>query len=365
MRPPAIGPGQYESARSVGIFLHFEEPRMTEQASFRIAGIQACPVFMDRDRTVEKACSLICDAGRRGAVLAAFPEAFIPGYPLWVWFIPSGHTPALREAYSELHANSVTIPSETTDLLCEAARSAGTAVAIGLNERNSEASDSTLYNTLLFIDGHGRVLGRHRKLVPTAGERLVWGMGDGSDLDVYQLPFARLGGLVCWENYMPLARHTLSAMGIQIHVAPTWDRGEPWLSTMRHVAKESRSFVIGCCSPMRKEDVPDRLSFKERYLAEVSEWINPGDTVIVDPDGKVVAGPVQEEETILYADVRPDQLVGPRWQLDVAGHYGRPDVFELRVNRKPRHQVDLVGEFDSPAPLSGPDPAAGGEKGSD
>jgi nitrilase len=180
--------------------------------------------------------------------------------------------------------------------------------------------------------------------VPTGGERLVWGRGDGSDLEVYSVGFARLGGLICWENYMPLARYALSAWGIQIHVAPTWDRGEPWLSTMRHVAKESRCFVIGCCQAVRKVDIPDELSFKAKYLADVGEWINAGDSVIVDPDGKTVAGPAHEVETILYASVRRDQLVGPRWQLDVAGHYARPDVFELRVHRTPTPAIRNVDE---------------------
>ncbi len=328
---------------------------MNREQSFKIAAVQACPVYMDLEGTIQKACSLIAEAGKGGASLALFPEAFVPGYPLWVWFIPSGHTHPLREAYSELHANSITIPGRSTDRLCKAARAAGVAVAIGVNERNSEASGSTLYNTLLYIGPDGTILGRHRKLVPTAGERLVWGMGDGSDLDVYQLPFGNVGGLICWENYMPLARHALSATGIQIHLAPTWDRGEPWISTMRHIAKESRSFVIGCSSAMRKEDIPDRLSFKERYLGEVEGWINPGDSVIVDPDGKIVAGPAQKEETILYADVQPDQLVGPRWQLDVAGHYSRPDVFELRVNRKPKPQVKFDDGADGGETPAAPD----------
>ncbi len=319
---------------------------MTRKKTFRIAAIQACPVYMDRDATIEKACSLIREAGESGAALAVFPEAFVSGYPVWVWFIPPGHTHPLREAYSELHANAITIPSESTDRLCEAARAAGVTVTIGVNERNSEASDSTLYNTLLYIGPDGKILGRHRKLIPTGGERLVWGMGDGSDLEVYQLPFGKLGGLLCWENYMPLARHTLCALGMQIHVAPTWDRGEPWLSTMRHAAKESRSFVIGCCTAMRKDEIPDRLSFKEKYMAEVGEWINPGESVIVDPDGTIVAGPAHQEETILYADVEPDQLVGPRWQLDIAGHYGRPDVFELRVNRSPKPHLKFVTNSD-------------------
>jgi nitrilase len=309
---------------------------------FRIGAVQACPVFLDGDATISKACDLIRKAGAEGLSLAVFPEAFVPCYPLWVWFIPPGHTHPLRELYSELHANAVSIPSAETDRLCEAARAANLAVVIGVNERNSEASDSTLYNTLLYIGPDGSILGRHRKLVPTSAERLVWGMGDGSDLEVYELPFAKLGGLVCWENYMPLARYALSAWGVQIHAAPTWDHGEPWLSSMRHIAKEERCFVVSCCSPVRIEDVPDRLTFKGRYLDSAKASINPGDSVIVDPDGKIVAGPAKAGETILSAEVRREQLVGPRWQLDVAGHYGRPDVFELRVHRRGRPFITVV-----------------------
>jgi nitrilase len=319
---------------------------LTRDQPFQIAAVQACPVYLDLDGTIEKACSLIREAGSQGAKLAVFPEAFLSGYPIWVWFIPSAQTHPLRDLYTELHGNALTIPSAATDRLGEAARDAGVAVAIGANERNAEASDSTIYNTLLYIGPDGSILGKHRKLVPTAGERLVWGQGDGSDLEVYDLPFGRVGGLLCWENYMPLARHALAAWGIQIYAAPTWDRGEPWISSMRHIAKECRSFVVGCCSPMRVDDIPDRLDFKEQYLAGKGGWLNPGDSLIVDPDGKVVAGPAREEETILYAEVRPEQLVGPRWQLDVAGHYGRPDVFELRVHRKPTAQVRIVDPGD-------------------
>jgi nitrilase len=171
-----------------------------------------------------------------------------------------------------------------------------------------------------------------------------------------------LSGLLCWENYMPLARYALAAMGVQIYAAPTWDHGEPWLSTLRHVAKESRCFVIGCCMPLRRDDIPDRLAVKERYLSDGDDWLNPGDSMIVDPDGKIVAGPVQNEETILYADVRPAQLVGPRWQLDIAGHYGRPDVFELRMHRRPRPYLHFSDESDAGAPPlpegPGPNPSA-------
>lgn len=313
-----------------------------------IAAVQATPVFLDREGTIARACELVERAAASGAKLAVFPEAFVPGYPLWVWFIPAGRTHELRELYAELHAQSVAIPSPATDRLCAAARRSGVTLAIGVSERNAGGHDSTLYNTLLWIGADGSILGRHRKLVPTVGEKLVWGMGDGSDLEVYESPCGRVGGLVCWENYMPLPRYALYAWGEQIHVAPTWDRGEPWISSMRHIAKEGRCFVVGCGSAMRTEDVPDRLAFKKKYLAEVEGWINPGDSVIVDPDGKLVAGPAREEETILTAEIGAGQLVGPRFQLDVAGHYARPDVFRLWIDRRPRPAVEVVSPSGEP-----------------
>jgi nitrilase len=293
-------------------------------------------VFLDLEATLDKACRLIEAAAKGGATLVAFPEAFVPGYPLWVWFIPPGKTHPLRALYARLHANSVAVPGRAVTRLCAAAADCRVTVAIGVNERNSEGSDSTLYNTLLYLGQDGRVLGKHRKLIPTAGERLVWGQAPGSDLEVFELPFGRVSGLLCWENYMPLARYALTAWGEQIHVAPTWDRGEPWLSTMRHIAKESRCFVLATCQVLHKDDIPDELDFKAEFLAGVEDWLNPGLSAIVDPDGKLVAGPLEAEEGILYAEVHPDQLVGPRWQLDTAGHYSRPDVFELRVRREPR-----------------------------
>ncbi len=321
---------------------------MEQQDSHRIAAVQASSILLDLEASLDKACGLIREAAAEGARLVVFPEAFLPGYPVWVWFMPGGHTHPLRELYTELHANSVSVPGPETEVLGAVAAECEVTVAIGVNERNSESSDSTLFNTLLYIGPDGAVLGRHRKLVPTSAEKLVWGRGDGSDLEVYDLPFGRLGGLICWENYMPLARYALTAWGAQFHAAPTWDRGEPWLSTMRHVAKEGRVFVLGSCQAFHVDDIPDRFAFKEQYLGQVEGWLNPGGTVIVDPDGKIVAGPAMEEETILYADVRPDQLVGPRWQIDVAGNYARPDVFELRVHRRPTPVLHVVDHSEEP-----------------
>jgi nitrilase len=311
---------------------------------FKIAAVQASPVFLDLGATIEKACRLIEEAAKAGATLAVFPEAFVPAYPVWVWFIPAGQTHPLRAVYTELHRNSIAIPGPETRRLGEVAADCGITVAIGVNEKNAEASNTTLFNTLLYIGADGQILGKHRKLVPTTGERLVWGRAADNDLQVFDLPFGRLSGLICWENYMPLARYALAAWGEQIHVAATWDHGEPWTSSMRHIAKENRSVVVGCCQVLRKDDIPDTLAFKKAYLGGVKDWINPGGSVIVDPDGKIVAGPLEKEEGILYAEFDAAQLVGPRWQLDVAGHYSRPDLFELRVNRKARPMLGVVEE---------------------
>jgi nitrilase len=296
---------------------------------FLVAAVQISPAFLDRDATVERACAAIAEAGAHGARLVVFPEAFVPGYPLWVWSIAAGQTHALRALYAELLDQSITVPSPAVDRLGEAAKSAGVFVAIGINERNAEASGTSLYNSLLFIGADGEMLGVHRKLVPTAGERLVHAQGDGSTLIVRDTALGRLAGLICWENYMPLARQALYDGGVQLYVAPTWDRGEPWLSTLRHIAKEGRVYVISCCSAMRPEDIPDRFDFKAAVSVSASGWINPGDSAIVDPDGKVLAGPLHEQQGILYAEVDPQRVTGSRWQLDVAGHYARPDVLAL------------------------------------
>ena len=298
---------------------------------FKIAAVQAAPVFLDREATVEKACALIAEAGHNGARLVVFPESFIPTYPDWVWAIPAGEESLLNELYAELLDQAVTIPGAATERLCQAARAAGTYVVMGLSERNAEASNGSMYNSLLYIDPRGQIMGKHRKLVPTGGERLVWAQGDGSTLAVYETPLGRLGGLICWENYMPLARYALYAWGTQIYIAATWDRGEPWLSTLRHIAKEGRVFVVGCGMALRRDDIPDRYAFKARFYAEAGAWINGGDSAIVNPDGAFIAGPVSEQEAILYADIDPQQMRGPKWMLDVAGHYARPDVFQLSV----------------------------------
>jgi nitrilase len=319
---------------------------------FKIAAVQAAPLFLNREATAEKACQGIAEAGSKGARLIVFPESFVPAYPDWVWVVPSGRDRILSQLYGEMLAGAVEIPSATTERIGKAAQEAGSYVVLGVTERDTEGSGAGLYNTLIYFSPEGNVLGKHRKLVPTGGERMVWAQGDGSTLGVYETPLGKIGGLICWENYMPLARYTMYAWGTQLYVAATWDRGEPWLSTLRHIAKEGRVYVIGCCMALRKEDIPDRFEHKKFYAPE-RDWINEGDSAIVNPLGEIIAGPASRKEEILYAEVDPQLMGGPKWMLDVAGHYARPDVFELIVHQEPRPMIKMSGKADGDGPGQG------------
>ncbi len=316
----------------------------TCHAKFKIAAVQASPIFLNREATVEKACHLITEAGDQGARLVVFPESFIPTYPDWVWAVPPGKQKIFNELYADFLMNSVEVPSAATERLAGAAKESGAYVVMGVTERDTRASRSSLYNTLLYFSPQGDLMGKHRKLVPTGGERLVWAQGDGSTLDVYDTPLGKIGGLICWENYMPLARYTMYAWGPQIYIAATWDYGEPWLSTLRHIAKEGRVYVVGCCIALRKDDIPDRFEYKQKFYSQSREWINVGDSAIVNPDGEFVAGPVRMKEEILYAEVDPQLMRSSKWMLDVAGHYARPDVFELIVHREAHPIIKVVEE---------------------
>jgi nitrilase len=227
-----------------------------------------------------------------------------------------------------------------------------------MSERNAEASGGSLYNTLLYIDADGQILGKHRKMVPTGPERMIWAQGDGSMLNVYNTPFGKISGLICFENYMPLARYALYAWGTQIYIAATVARGDDWLATLRHIAIEGRVFVIGCGIVERKSDIPDRYAFKQTYEPDIDEWINVGDSAIVNPEGEFIAGPMREQEGILYAEIDPVQMQAAKWDLDVAGHYARPDVFQLtvRTGLQPMITAQEVGPPDNmQAPEVAPD----------
>jgi len=298
---------------------------------FQVAAVQAAPVFMDRQASVAKACELIAAAAARGARLAVFPEAFVPGYPDWVWSVPAGKRAVHNAMYAELLAASVRVPDESTRALGDAARRAGIHVAIGVNERGG-AGGGSLFNTIVFFGPDGAPLGVHRKLVATGGERLVWAQGDASTLSVFDTPVGRIGALTCWENYMPLARFAMYAQGVQVYLAPTWDRGEPWGSTLRHIAREGGVYVVGCGMALRRADIPDRFEWRAGY-PESAEWINAGDSAIVHPSGALLAGPAHQVEDILLAEVDLRETLGFKSRFDPTGHYGRPDLFTVTVRR--------------------------------
>jgi nitrilase len=299
-----------------------------------VAAVQATPVFLDREATTEKACLLVKEAAGNGARLVVFPETFIPTYPDWVWRVPAWDD---QQLVSRLYDQAVTIPGPTVERLGEAAREAGAYVAMGVNELEG----GTLYNTLLYLSPEGELVGRHRKLMPTGGERTVWGYGDGSTLDVVQTEFGVVGGLICWENYMPLARAAMYAAGVEIYVAPTWDNSDSWVSTLRHIAKEGRCYVIGVAPLLRGSDVPEDL--RGTVYGGADDWMSRGYSTIVAPGGDVLAGPLLEEEGILYAEVDPSRVLTQRRMFDPVGHYSRPDVFTLTVNTRPQRPVVFEG----------------------
>jgi nitrilase len=295
-----------------------------------VAVAQAAPVFLDREATTEKVCALVKEAGANGASLVLFPETFIPAYPDWVWRLPAWEDGRFTRL---LLANAVTVPGPTVDRLGEAAREAQCYIVVGVNEMDG----GTLYNALLYFAPDGSLVGRHRKLMPTGGERTVHGYGDGSTLTTIETPFGRIGGLICWENYMPLARAALYARGIDIYLAPTWDNADSWQATLRHIAKEGRVYVLGVAPVMRGSDVPPDLR-GDTYGGD-DDWMSRGNGTIVGPDGNVIAGPETERETIVYAEVDRTEVARQRQLFDPVGHYSRPDVFTLQVDTRSKRPV--------------------------
>jgi len=301
------------------------------------AAVQSAPVFLDREATLDKVAGLVKEAAGNGASLIAFPETFVPGYPDWVWRT----TPwADGPWYERLHDQSVDVPSSATDALGQMARDAEAYLSIGVNERDA----GTLYNTQLWFGPDGSLLGRHRKLMPTGGERLVWGFGDGSRLEVFDTPFGRVGGLTCWENYMPLARAALYGLGIDVYVAPTWDNSDMWVPSMRHIAKEGRIYVIGVTFCLRGSDIPRDLPRADELYGGDEDWLARGNTVICGPDGEILAGPLEETEGIVYAELDIDRARAIRRQFDAVGHYARPDVLRLTVDRRAQSAVAFTDD---------------------
>ncbi len=302
--------------------------------NIKVAAAQLSPVFLNKEKTVEKACEAILEAGEKNARLIVFPEAFISGYPDWVWLIPNSKGADLNDLYLKLVENAVSIPDDTTNKLCIAAKKARINVVIGVHERNTETSNASLFNSLLFINDKGMILGKHRKLIPTGGERLIWSQGDGSSLCAYDTSAGKIAGLICWENFMPLARNAIYELGTQILATPTWDKSPNWIQSIQHIAREGGLFIISACMVLKIDDIPDEYEFKKLY-PEGREWINVGNSSIIGPNGNIIAGPLEAEEGVLYADINLQQIIKAKRMFDVVGHYSRPDVFSFNVKNKP------------------------------
>ncbi|MFM8322373.1 MAG: carbon-nitrogen hydrolase family protein [Chloroflexota bacterium] len=306
----------------------------------RVAAIQAAPALFDRRACVDKLCSLTADAAAQGAQLALFPEAFIPAYPRGLSFgmVVGSRSPLGRQTWQRYWEQSIDVPGPETQRIGEAARRAGIHLAVGVIERDGDSSGGTLYCSVLYFGPDGALLGKHRKLKPTAAERLIWGEGDGSTLTVLDTPLGRIGGLICWENYMPLARMALYAKGVELYLAPTADSRDAWQATLRHIALEGRCFVIGCNQYVTKDMYPADLPGLDE-LANQPEVMCRGGSVIISPLGEVLSGPLFDREGMLFADLDLDDLARSKLDFDVTGHYARPDIFQLAVDERPRPPV--------------------------
>ena len=294
-------------------------------APVRVACVQAEPVVFDRDRTLEKLAALTGEAAGAGASLVVLPEAFVPVYPTnrWVRWLAAGSEG--KALYARLARESVSVPGPAADRLAAIAREHAVHLAVGVNE----LAGGTIYNALLVYTPDGSLVLHHRKLVPTNHERLVWGQGDAGGLGAVETPLGRVGGLICWENHMPLARFALYESGVEIYLAPTAEDSEQWHDSLRHIARESRSFLVSPCAFQRASSYPADVP-----LADGPELIGRGGSAVLGPDGAYLAGPLWDVEGILYADLEPDRLLEERQRFDPAGHYHRPDVLSLQIHRR-------------------------------
>ena len=303
----------------------------------KVAVVQAGSVGFDAPATVEKLVRLLGEVAAEGAVLAVFPEAFIGGYPKGLTFgAPVGRrTEAGRDEYLRYAKGAVRLDGPEVAAIAAGSARTGVFVITGVIERRG----ATLYCTAVHIDPAAGLVGWHRKLMPTAAERLIWGFGDGSTLPVVATPAGRAGAVICWESYMPMLRQAMYAQGVELYCAPTVDDREAWQATMRHVALEGRCFVLSACQAMRRSDYP--ADYATALDPDAEGWLIRGGSVIVDPLGTVLAGPVYGAETILYADVDLAQRTRGLMDLDVAGHYARPDVFRLHVDTRQKAAVQF------------------------
>ena len=315
---------------------------MSDIQANRVAVVQASPLFFDLEGSVDKVCRLTREAGGEGAQLVLFPEAYVGGYPWGLAFgtVVGGRSDAGRRTWQRYWETAIDVPGSEVSRLGEAAKDAGVYLAVGVVERDSTFSRGTLFCTLLYFGPDGSLLGKHRKLKPTAAERLIWGEGDGSTMPVFDTPLGRVGGLICWENYMPLARMAMYGKGLEIYLAPTADARSRWQSTLQHISLEGRCFVLGCNQYVTRDMYPDDLEISQE-LESWPEVMCSGGSAIYSPLGECLAGPLYDEEGILYADLDPGEVIRGKFDFDATGHYSRPDVFWFEVNDAPQPPVFL------------------------
>ncbi len=314
--------------------------RLQAQAApkYLAACVQAAPVAFDLQATLEKTCDLAADAARQVAKLVLFPEAFVSAYPRGASFGATigARTAEGRELFRRYHASSIDVPGPAVDVLASIAKQNRIFLVIGVIERDG----GTLYCTVLTFAPDGRFLGKHRKLMPTGSERLVWGFGDGSTLPVYDTEIGRLGSVVCWENYMPMMRAAMYAQRIQIYCAPTADGRLTWLPSMQHVALEGRCFALSSNQFCRRSDYPS--DYPSDLPQEPDAIVSRGGSCIVDPLGNVLAGPLWDQEGIITAEIDVAQVARALYDFDPVGHYSRPDVFSLNVDKREKRAVNSI-----------------------
>lgn len=307
--------------------------------SFKVAVIQAASLPQDSVATARKAVTLIQEAATQGAKVMVFPEAYLGGYPKGNTFgAPIGMRKAEgRDAFAQYHNQAIRLDGEEVRLIAQVAEETDTVVVMGC----IEADGGTLYCTVLYFNGSKGFVGKHRKLMPTAGERLIWGFGDGSTMSVIDTEYGRIGAVICWENYMPMLRMHMYSQGVTLYCAPTADDRDSWLPSMRHIALEGRCYVLTSCQFLRREAYPE--DFECSLGNDPQTVLLRGGSAIVDPTGAVLAGPNFESEAILYADIDPIQVVRGKFDFDASGHYSRPDIFQLKVDIGAKKAVSTVG----------------------
>lgn len=314
---------------------------MSASQRVRVAAAQPRGFPFDSRAAVERLCEMTAAAAAEGAELIVFPEAFIGGYPWGLAFgtAVGGRRPPGRRTFGRYYDAAITVPGPETERIGRAVAEAGVYLAVGVIEKGAVRSPGTLFCTLVYFAPDGAVAGIHRKLKPTAAERLIWGEGDGSTMPVLDTPLGKVGGLICWENYMPLARMAMYGKGVEIYLAPTADSRDRWQATLRHIALEGRCFVIGCNQFVTRNNYPSDIEILEE-LESWPEVLSRGGSSIYGPMGDLLAGPLIGEAGILYADLDVGDIARGKFDFDVIGHYARPDVFRLSVNDAAMDAVD-------------------------